>query len=147
MTITDVDIRKVFDGELLKLLPALGLSQEQVAWQNATFRPNIQQGYLRPALLPAESQQATLGYPCQIRLNGIYQIIICLPKDSGLAQGEKWAAVLLAAFSFGSVFNCCGNNLVVTRSFRSPATQAEDRLLIPVSVSYYSYTPQGHFIS
>lgn len=141
--ITDTDIRRTFDEALLNLLPELGITRKEVAWKNATFRPIVDRPYLRPALLPAETEQAALGYPCYVRLHGIYQISILEQKDTGSAQGETWGDLILAAFPFGRVLDCCGCPLVVSQSYRGPMMEAESRAMTPISVVYYCHTLQA----
>lgn len=135
-------IQQTFDCELLTLLPKLGLSRADVAWSNAKFKPKPTKGFLRPFLLPALPQQATLGFPCFIRLGGIYQVSICRPKGEGLAVAREWKDVLLSAFHVGRVLVCWEQTITIDNAYDGTAQEEEDRLIIPVSISYYCYAPQ-----
>lgn len=135
-------IQQVFDCELLALLPELGLSKADVAWPNAKFSPDPDKGFLRPFLLPALPQQATLGFPCFVRLSGVYQVSICRPKDEGLAAGRQWKDALLSTFYVGRRLPCASLVITIDNAYDGPTQEEKDRALTPISISYYCYAPQ-----
>lgn len=136
------DIQRVFDCALLDVLPDMGLASHDVAWPNVNFDPSPDRGYLRPFILPGTPQQATLGYPCFIRMSGIYQISIYRPKGEGLAAAREWKNILLSAFFTGRVLVDGDQQVIIDNAYSGSVQQEEDRMVIPISVSYYCYAPQ-----
>ena len=144
-------IQQIFDCELLSLLPQMGLSQTDVAWPNVAFNPHPDKGYLRPFLLPAASHQATLGFPCFVRLNGVYQIDVCTLKGDGLETSRTWKSLLLSAFHIGRVLKASHagsdsniDRLTITINSAYDGAMQEDkhRAVTPISVFYSCYAPQ-----
>lgn len=142
MSASQVDIRKTFDAELLKLLPEMGLDKNDIAWPNARFVPDPKRTYLRCFLMPGQSIQASLGSDFFTRLVGVYQISIFTPKDTGILEAEKIVEILLKNFPLGLALQCCGESLILQSVYNSPAMEDEDRYHVPVSLSYYCYSPR-----
>ena len=141
--VTQTDIRKTFDAELCSLLPDMGLTIKEVAWQNANFEAKNQRLFLQPYLLPAQDEATALGYPCFVLLSGVYQVSFFQLKNTGLEQMEKAVDVLLSAFPIGRVLDCCGRRLVVNQSYRGTTIEEEGRAMTPVSLAYYCHVWQG----
>ena len=138
------DIQRVFDCELLSLLPSLGLQDTDVAWPNATFEPSPDKGFLRVFLLPGAAQQATLGFPCFVRLNGLYQISICRPKGEGSAVSRAWKEAILSTFYVGRVLPIAeGLSITINNAYDGAMQEDEDRAITPITVSYFCYAPQN----
>ena len=142
IAVSQVDIRKTLDRELLGLLPSLGLNEDDVAWKNKAFKPKTKREYLRPVQLPAESRQATLGSDGYLRLSGVYQIGIVGVKDVGSSRMEELADLIVGAFAAGRVLDCCGLDLTISMSYKNPDQEDENRPMTPISILYYCHTPQ-----
>lgn len=135
------DIRKGFDAKIIQLLPQLGMTQTDVAWPNARFVPPAK-GFLRVFQMPGQSRQASFGGNCQIELVGVYQISIFEPKDTGVGEAERKAAIILNEFPLGRVFDICRHWVIIRQAYSSPVVEEEDYLHLPVALAYYCYAQQ-----
>ena len=60
-----------------------------IAWPNVKYRPTKNSAFLRPTLLPAASERYTLNDGGKHQ--GIYQIDVFVPLDTGLATALDYA--------------------------------------------------------
>lgn len=142
ITVAHADIRKVLDAEILRLLPFMGLTQKDIAWPNAKFSPKVKQSYLRVFILPGQSVQSSLGPDCLVKLVGVYQVSIFEPKNTGIAEAEKKAGIILNEFPLGRILSCCEQWITITQAYSGVAVEDEDRLHLPISIAYNCHAPQ-----
>lgn len=142
ISVLQSDIRKAFDEQIIRLLPKMGLTQDDVAWPNAKFTPDPNRPYLSMYLLPGQTIQSTLGQDCLVKMVGVYQISIFQPKDIGIGGAETIASLILNEFPLGRVLDVCSYWVVVNSVYCGAAMQDEDRLLLPVTLAYHCHAPQ-----
>lgn len=87
-------IRAAFEG---RLSTWAGTKGHRVAWQNVPFTPVHGELYLRPALIPAQTDSIDMegkhrGY------TGVFQVNIIAPSGSGSGAAETVAADLAALY-------------------------------------------------
>jgi len=111
-----------------------------VAWENDAYKPIKGTLYLRPTLLPAPTTGATLGGTGTDEQVGIYQIDVV--GDSGEGKNEAIVMADLIADQFKPVTELTHAAVTVrcVTVSRGPALIQEDRYVIPVTVSYLSFT-------
>lgn len=136
------DIRKLFDAEILRLLPEIGMTQSDIAWPNAKYIPSPNKGFLRIYLMPGQSNQSSLGPDCLVKLVGVYQISVFQPKDTGMAEAERISAIILDRFPLGRIMEYCKQWVVVQQAYCSAAMEDNDYLHLPVSIAYNCHAQQ-----
>lgn len=136
------DIRKLFDAEILRLLPEMGMTQNDIAWPNAKYMHSPNKGFLRIYLMPGQSSQSSLGPDCLVKLVGVYQISIFQPKDTGMAEAERISAIILNEFPLGHVLECCEQWVIIQQAYCSAAMEDVDYLHLPVSIAYNCHVQQ-----
>jgi len=125
------DIRAALDTQL----DTLGLT---VAYENVSYEPVEGSPYVRATLLPAETEQLTLGATGKDRHTGLYQIdVIFAAGDSAVTATPDTIA---DAFKRGSSFTYNG----LTVSIRSASIDSGRReagwFIVPVIIRYYATT-------
>lgn len=141
-----IHIRQCFDQHLIELLPELGLNVETgVAWTNASFIPVANAPYLQPFYLLNPTQTRSLGIDGFERADGIYQINICVPKDTSTKWYEEAAIKIIEAFRGGTRFACCNSEIRITTAYYGNVftDSNNNRLICPVSIVWYCYFPKG----
>lgn len=73
-----LNIQLALDTKLNTLSPAVA-----TAWPNTHYKPTENTSWMRPTLMPARSQEATLAGA--IYHQGIYQVDIFVPLEKGVA--------------------------------------------------------------
>lgn len=109
-----------------------------VAWQNSAYTPTLGSRYVRANILPAETQNPSLGDDHK-RFIGIFQILVYTPDDVGPGAAETIAESLFATFARGTSFTASG---VTTRVLDSPSVlpsfNDDGWYVTPVSIRYQS---------
>lgn len=107
-----------------------------IAWQNFEFKPTINTTYIKASILPAETENPTLG-DGHNRKQGIFQLLICSKDGTGMASAETLADSLLNYFSRGESFTVSGITVRILESPSvNPAFNDEGWLILPVSIRY-----------
>lgn len=109
-----------------------------VAWQNRAYTPTIGSRYVRANILPAETQNPSLGDDHK-RFIGIFQILVYTPDDVGAGAAETIAESLFTTFARGTSFTASS---VTTRVLDSPSVlpsfNDDGWYVTPVSIRYQS---------
>lgn len=107
-----------------------------LAFENRAYTPTTGTKYARVFLLPAETQNPSLGTNHK-RLIGIFQVSLYMPFGNGPGAGETLTDSLTTTFKRGTSFT---SGSVVVRvlddSSVAPALQEDGWNVIPVSVRY-----------
>jgi len=131
-----IDISDAFDGHLDDMA-----GKPDVAWSNKAFDPVIGTTFVRPALLPAGSVQASLGDSGLDENIGIYQIDIFAEAGKGKNEGMVTADLIADHFKRGTVLTSNGRNVrIKSVSQLSARVNPDGWFQIPIEVSYISYT-------
>lgn len=107
-----------------------------VSWQNVAYTPIIGTKYIRASLLPAETQNPSLGDNHK-RYEGIFQLLLCLPDGNGSYDTDTLADSLLNYFARGQSFTVSS---VTVRILESPSVNPSFAdagwYTTPVSIRY-----------
>jgi hypothetical protein len=107
-----------------------------IAWENVPYKPAQNTAYLRLNLLPAETENPSLG-DAHKRYVGILQASIYLKEGNGTAAATTTADSLLNYFARGHSFTV---GQIVVRVLNSPsinpALNVEGWYILPVSIRY-----------
>ena len=116
------------------------LGSDPIAWANDKYTPVKDTLYLRPTLLPAETVSATLSAAGTDKQEGIYQVDVFAPSDTG--RNEAYAAADAIAEHFKPVTELTYNGRVVRCVTVSIGTTFQDGgwYMLPVEIRYRSYT-------
>jgi len=108
-----------------------------IAWPNIPYEPQGGTAYLRPAFLPAETLQASLGASGKDETNAIYQVDVVFPRGSGRTTLPDTIA---DHFKRGTVLSYNGTKLRVRSVSIGPAILDGAWLFVPVSIDVQTYT-------
>lgn len=107
-----------------------------VAWENVGYKPIQGTGYLRASLIPAETENPSLG-DTHKRYVGILQANIYVKEGDGTATALIKADSLLNYFARGQSFTV---GSIVVRILNSPSistsVNADGWYILPVSIRY-----------
>jgi hypothetical protein len=129
------DIREAFETRIATWAaaqtPAL-----PIAWENTSYTPSPQTMYLRCAMLPAATQDPSMGAK-HIRLTGMYAINVYGVQDQGPAAAEAAADAIIALFPRGGmVQNGVTINIDTTGSRAQGLNDINGFFFIPVRIKY-----------
>jgi hypothetical protein len=131
-TYTEGKVLEAFLSGLNSL--SLGYS---IAWPNVNFTPTAGAGYLRASLLPAQSDQVTLGTAGRNRLRGLFQVAVVWPQGKGEVAPMDLAGRIIAGLKRGTIITNGGINVrVLSPPYVAPPVQEPDWVNIPVYVPY-----------
>jgi len=108
-----------------------------IAWENDSFdnKPNIL--YLKPFLLPADSQQSTLGDNGQDEHNGIFQVSVYIPVGDGMSA---WPDSVADHFKRGTTLIKNDVKIRVRSVSIASGFRDDNFYIVPVSVDYQVFT-------
>ena len=134
MSVIYDDIREALDSALAGLS---GLPE--VFFRNAPEEDSTPIPYLSTRISFTSRRPATRGPNPQHRYEGIYRIIICVPKRSGTGQALRYAEILTQAFDGSTDID--GATKTVSIDFTELASDFEQDpyWCIPVDVNWYIY--------
>lgn len=107
---SDVVIRRLLETRL----NALGAFE--TAWENVGFEPTVGTPYQAPVLLPAQTQNPTMGDGYS-RPAGVFQVTLAYPAKAGAQPAQARAQAIVEHFARG--LSLAEGNVVV-RILRSP---------------------------
>lgn len=108
----------------------------RVAWQKVPFTPVVGEKHLRGYLLPAETDDLTLGADVKT-FSGIYQVSVCAPDGSGPAAAETLGEQIIALFPANLQLVKSGITTVIVRTPSMGPIQDEPGIIvIPISIRY-----------
>lgn len=107
-----------------------------VAFENRAYTPMTGTKYVRVFLLPAETQNPSLGTDHK-RKTGIMQASLYMPFGTGPGTGETLADSLAATFERGTSFTASGVTVrILDDPSIAPALPGDGWYAIPVSIRY-----------
>ena len=142
------EIRQAFYRHLLCALPIRSITQSDVAWPNAPFKPDVNRMYIAPFCMFAATATASLSQSGFERLAGVFQVSVYGILNTGEAEIEEVARELTDLFRGGTVLTVSGWNPVrIERAYRS-SLQVDTggtpaRPVIVVSASWIQYVSKG----
>ena len=112
-----------------------------VAWPNSAFTPPANKKYLRVSHLPNTTDRLFVGNTDPHRHQGILQIMVCAPLNSGEAAARELAGLVASHFPPGLRLHSGGVQVKITkRANIASALITATELQIPVSIEYRAYT-------
>ncbi len=110
------------------------------AWENSRFKPVTGTAWQKIHLLPAESENPTLGSTVLIYESGIFQISLFYPSMAGPNDAVTRAEAIKALFPRGLSLSSDG---ITIKIYKTPAIATafydDGWYVLPVSIYYYSH--------
>ena len=125
------DILKACNA-ILNTLPAF-----PVAWQNGQTDQTTT--HYQQSFLPVESTNISVSFEGAQELTGIYQVLIAIPKNTGLADSATGEMDLLTKFSRGTALNFGGQVAEVDHTYIEGGFADGEWFIIPCSVYYRGF--------
>lgn len=124
-------IRSLLETHLDSLMPRV-----RTAWESVSFTPEVGELYQRAFLLPANTQNPTLGDDHHREI-GIFQVSVCAPLQEGAEQALERAELIRWWFKRGTTLESNGFavRMLSTPSI-APAIHELTAYVIPVSINF-----------
>jgi hypothetical protein len=130
------DISAALDNKLNTFAAANNIP---VAWENIGYKPIIGTMFLRPTLLPGDTDSPGLSYTSALDHIGVYQVDVISPIDKGKGQAITTADLVATAFPRGElVYN--GKTVTIKQASRRPGSRDNAWYIVPVIINYRSIT-------
>ena len=107
--------------------------------ENSTAVPDISEPFLTGTLLPAQPEQSELGPAGTDLHEGIYQISIHYPKDTGIGSLNRKADEIAIVFKPGANFEWFGTCVRVNNVGRGPLRINKGWAILDLSVDWQTY--------
>jgi hypothetical protein len=134
---TDAIIEEALNAHLVSFAGTMA-----IAWPNLSFDPKGKE-YLRPTLLPAETEQVTLGSGGEDRHTGIYQVDVFWPAEKFGILARRKASDLASFFKYQRLTRSGLLVRVHRPPSTNPARQETGWYQIPVSIPYQCDASNG----
>ena len=108
-----------------------------VVWENSSSKPT--DTHYQQSFIPVESENISVEYDGSQELSGIYQVLIVIPIDKGLADAITGEADLLNKFSRGTSLNYNSQIAEVEKTYIGSGFQNDRWWVVPVSVEYRGF--------
>lgn len=132
-------IQSALDAALTTAFPLL-----TVAIENEVPGSDIDAIEIETHLLPAKPVAAALGVNAMNRHTGIFQVTIKNKKGVGYGASAALAKQIEDLFYRGSSVTSGAYTIGIDRSYTGPGYYDENKYLLPVSVEYSCYLPNGY---
>jgi hypothetical protein len=113
---------------------------DPVAWQNTQFTPANGTLYLRPSVLPADTEQIGMGTTGLDEHAGVYQIDIFAMAGDGRGAAEVKADAVADHFKRGTDLLYNGVYVRLGNVSRNQGIVNGDRFVISLSINYTAHT-------
>lgn len=127
-------IQTLLDAQLATLTDA-----PEIVKENERVSAGVNKSWMRGTLLPAETENITLGLTGYQRLSGLYQIDIWTPADKGITTGATYADAVVALFAKGTVLTDNTNKVFILKSWREKGPRETAIYNTPVIVRWEAY--------
>lgn len=94
------------------------------------------QTFVRATLLPAATQQLSVGVNGRDQLSGLFQVDIFIPQDTGVSPANALADQIIAHFPRGTVLTEAGVTTHVQRAWRQTGGRVETFYQVPVVIQW-----------
>lgn len=124
----------------------LAFPNTPIAWENTSFNTPEKSLWLRPRFMPIDRRPSAMGQvpntnvPVLQRYNGIYQVIIATPEDSGIKEANDAFNTLLSRFEATSDLGPVSNIYVTIKQIEKMRAYSESPWYkTPVNIHWYTY--------
>jgi hypothetical protein len=137
-----IELRDIADLLNTQLLAAAIVPPEQIAWMNSTFTPTKNVSYLDVAMAGRARTPIGFGADGFQQWQGIYQVSVFVPRDTGTSEQDNIAAKVLAAFPRGlTLISATGVRLIVEYSSPTAINPFGDWSSLPIEIHWFGSEP------
>jgi len=131
------DFQDCFNG----VLGAAQISSE-IAWPGEIYHPKKGVCYIKPENAGRSRSPLGAGADGVMQWNGIYQVGVYVPRDTGERKQEELATQVMAAYPRGlTMVTSQGLKVIVTHSTAPAPVPYGDWSLLPVAVHWFATEP------
>ena len=109
------------------------------AWDNVAFKSTTGTTWARLSIFPVMTRPAVRGASPQLRYDGLFQVSLFAPVNTGPHTVEALADAVLGAFTVDEVLTKGTTNVRFNYAERNPALVDQPWYQVPITVSWYSY--------
>lgn len=108
--------------------------------ENKSFKPTLRTKWMRSTLLPAEPTQVSIGEDRMLRYNGICQVDVFVPADTG--SDDTIFDAIVAHFNHKDrrFLNEAGETINIKLAWRGTGITDTDWYRVPVLIRYEMFT-------
>jgi hypothetical protein len=111
-----------------------------IAWENKKFAPTQGTLYARPTIIPADTEQWSLGQNGQDLSTGIYQVDVIAPAGKGKKAAYAMADTIADRFKRGTDIVENSRTISIINASRAAGFNDGDRFIVPVTIQYRAFT-------
>lgn len=111
-----------------------------LAKENKVFKPTLRVKWMRSTLLPAEPTQVTIGEDRMLRYNGVCQVDVFMPADTGSEDALLDAIVSHFNHKDRRFLNEAGEVVNIKLAWRGVGVSETDWYKVPVFIRYEMFT-------
>ena len=115
-------------------------NSRDVAFENIKHEPTTGTMYLRPTVLPADTEQAGIGASGKEQHQGFFQIDVFSPIDDPKATALNEADSIADYFSRELTLTYNGISVRLREISMGQASRESAWFMVPVLIDYYSFT-------
>lgn len=132
-------IQKILDTQLKTVKGLPSFAPENVKQTLVATKP-----WSRSTLVPAETQIIGVGQTGWRKDQGLYQIDLFYPQNSGNEQAQAMADAVMNAFVRGKYYTLGSTRVLIERVYRNPASSLAQATFyqIPIMVAWNYYDRQ-----
>lgn len=116
------------------------VSSDKIVYVNKAFNPTQDEIFLQTFMLFSEPLQASLGTSGLQRFDGVFQINVYAPIDSGRTEINPILAELRELYKRGTTLTNDDISVKCKSTWESSPLEGEGWYMVPVSVRWYAYT-------
>lgn len=109
-----------------------------VAWENGQTDQTTT--HYQQSFIPDETENIAIGFGDPQNLTGIYQVLIAIPVNKGVADSVTAEVDLLSKFARGTSLNFNGQNGEVVKTYISDGFKDGEWWIIPCSIDYQGFS-------
>jgi hypothetical protein len=110
------------------------------AYDNSPFTPTTGVLYLKESVLRLPTKSVGVSGASSDQHDGIYQVLIMAPKDTGKGQGNPTADLVAAKFKKATTLTYQGQKVVCISASVKTGFPLDDRYVVPVDIRYRAFT-------
>lgn len=119
----------------LKALPGV----PTLAEENVSFKPKLLTAWMRTTLLPSEPVQVTIGYDRTLRHNGLMQVDMFFPANTGSSPASVETVINWFNNKDNRFMTQDGERIIIESAWRGTASTNTDWYRVPVYLRYMTY--------
>ena len=108
--------------------------------ENTRITPAAGSPWSRFTMLPAQTQQESLGITGKDRLIGFAQLDLFYPADSGTATANAMADAVIAHIPRGLILEDMTVRVVIQTSWRGIGQRVDQYYQVPISISWRAHS-------